>query len=104
APTTVPKDGAINKVKGGKTPVPIAEATPTSRPMLADLLGLFVPPATQAAIPTDPYRAQHDFLRTLAPSTVLRGLAAANRMEQEAKEANRRFGVFVKSVSNAWMG
>ncbi len=103
APTTVPKDGAINKVKGGKTPVPIADASPASRSMLADVIGLFVPPAAHASIPRDPYRAQHDFLRTLAPSTVLRGLAAANRMERQAKEANRRFGVFIKSGSNAWL-
>jgi hypothetical protein len=56
--------------------VPIADASP-SRPVLARLLGLFVPPAAQAALPSDPYGAQYDFLRTLAPSTVLRGLAAA---------------------------
>src|SRR5207253_2143194 len=42
-------------------------------------------------------------LRTVAPSTVLRGLRAANRMEREAKELNRKFGVFIKSGSNSWL-
>src|SRR5262249_47507697 len=103
APTTVPKDGAINKVKGGTTPVPIADATPAAPARrLADLLGFVVAPAFADA-PRDPYRAQHDFLRSLAPSTITRGLRAADRMEREAKEANRKFGVFIKSGSNAWL-
>ena len=104
ATTTVPKSGAINKVKGGKTPTPIADATPavTPRPF-ADLLALLVPPSALADVKRDPYRAQHDFLRTVAPSTVLRGLRAANRMEREAKELNRKFGVFIKSGSNSWL-
>src|SRR5262249_46824865 len=63
----------------------------------------FIVPAAFADAPRDPYRAQHDFLRTLAPATVLRGLRATERMEREAREANRRFGVFLKSGSNAWV-
>ena len=103
APTTVPKDGAINKVKGGTTPVPIADATPAAATRrLADLLGFVVTPAFADA-PRDPYGVQHDFLRSLAPSTITRGLRAADRMEREAKEANRKFGVFIKSGSNAWV-
>jgi len=103
APTTVPKDGAINDVKGGKTPVPIADASvdaPAQR--LANALGLFVTPAFADA-PRDPYRGQHEFLRSLAPSSVLRGLRAAERMEHAAQRANRLFGVFIKSGSNAWL-
>jgi len=103
APTTVPKSGAINKVKGGKTPVPIADARPAASPLpFTRLLALLAPPAL-ADVQPDPYRAQHDFLRTLAPSTVLRGLRAANRMEREARDLNRRFGVFIRSGSNAWL-
>jgi penicillin amidase len=104
APTTVPKTGAINKVKGGKTPVPIADAAPAAPPSLfADVLRLLAPPAAVAAAPHDPYGTQHAFLRSLAPSTVRRGLAAAERMEREARELNRKFGVFIKSGSNAWV-
>jgi len=103
APTTVPKTGAINKVKGGKTPVPIADVQPAARPLpFARLLALLAPPVL-ADVGPDPYQPQHDFLRTLAPSTVLRGLRAANRMEREAKDLNRRFGVFIRSGSNAWL-
>src|SRR5207244_11552589 len=67
ATTTVPKSGAINKVKGGKTPVPIADARPAASPLpFTRLLALLAPPAL-ADVPPDPYRAQHDFLRPLAP-------------------------------------
>jgi penicillin G amidase len=99
APTTIPATGAVNKVKGGKTPVPIADATPASPWSFADLFA--APPALAA--PRDPYRAQHAFVAGLAPSTVLRGLRAAERMEREAKDLNRRFGVFLHSGSNAWL-
>jgi penicillin amidase len=99
APTTVPKTGAINKVKGGKTPVPIADATPS---VPRGLWSLFELPQAVAA-PRDPYRAQHDFLRSVPASTIRHGLRATERMEREAKELNRRFGVFLKSGSNAWV-
>ncbi|HXJ35523.1 MAG TPA: penicillin acylase family protein [Candidatus Eisenbacteria bacterium] len=104
APTTIPTSGAINKVKGGKTPVPIADAAPVGVPsVLAQVLGFFTPPIALADIPRDPYRAQHAFLRDVPPSTILRGLRATQRMEREARELNRRFGVFLKSGSNAWV-
>ncbi|HYR97079.1 MAG TPA: penicillin acylase family protein [Candidatus Binatus sp.] len=106
APTTIPTTGAINPVVGGQTPVPIADATPAApRPalLLADRLRLFLTPALVFASPGDPRATQHDFVRALERTTVLRGLRAAERMEREARELNRRFGVFVHSGSNAWV-
>jgi len=106
APTTIPKIGAINRVIGGHTPVPLAAAAPapfTMPALLAEPLRLLFSPALAAVTPDDPRVRQRDFVRDLAPSTILRGLRAAERLEREAKELNRRFGVFVHSGSNAWV-
>src|SRR5262249_34875060 len=35
--------------------------------------------------------------------TILKGLRAAERLEREARDLNRRFGVFLHSGSNAWV-
>jgi len=105
APTTVPKTGAINPVNGGQTPVPIADAAPLAPPAtrLAAALGLLLAPARALAAPADPQAAQHDFVRGLDPRTILRGLAAAERLEREARELHHRFGTFVRWGSNAWL-
>jgi len=105
APTTIPKTGAINPVRGGHTPVPLADATPRqpSR-MLAGLMrSLLAAPPALAASDDDPSAAQHAFVQGLERRTILRGLAAAERMERHARELNRRFGVFITSGSNAWL-
>jgi penicillin amidase len=98
----VPKDGAINKVKGGKTPIPIADATPAApSDRLAGVLALFVPPAFADA-PSDPYRSQHEFLRSLDVDGAAR--APRRRAHGAAGEGGEpRFGVFIKSGSNAWL-
>lgn len=103
APTTVPPTGAINRVIGGRTPVPIAEAEPVSAPpVLAERLRLLFAPA--AALATgDPRGVQRDFVRGLDPASIARALAAADRMEAHARDLNRRFGVFLHSGSNAWV-
>jgi acyl-homoserine lactone acylase PvdQ len=106
APTTIPKTGAINRVIGGHTPVPTADAAPAaSAPavLLAERLRLFLTPALVFAAPVDPRASQHEFVRSLDHSTVLRGLRAAERMAREAHDLNRRFGVFVHSGSNSWL-
>ena len=105
SPTTIPATGAITPVKGGHTPTPLADAAPLRvRDRVAELLTpLVVPPSALAAASDDPFAAQHAFLADLAPSTILRGLAAAQRLEAHARELNRRFGVFVTSGSNAWV-
>src|SRR5262249_6277241 len=67
------------------------------------LRSLFEPPQALAALPDDPVAAQHAVGTGLDPRTVLRGLAAAERMRRHAEELNRRFGVFVHSGSNSWL-
>lgn len=105
APTTVPKTGAINPVIGGHTPVPIVDATPGASPatMLADRLAVLLSPNIALASPGNPMNGQDEFVRALGPSTVLKGLAAAERMEREARELRRRFGTFLHWGSNAWV-
>jgi penicillin amidase len=104
APTTIPKTGAINPVRGGHTPIPLAAITPGSGSLLATgLRSLFEPPPALAAPSEDPIAAQHAFVQGLDRGTVLRGLAAAERMRRHAEELNRRFGVFVHSGSNSWL-
>jgi penicillin amidase len=104
APTTIPKTGAINPVRGGHTPVPLAAVEPVSGSLLAmGLRSLFEPPQALAALPDDPAAAQFAFVHGLDSRTVLRGLAAAERMRRHAEELNRRFGVFVHSGSNSWL-
>ncbi|HYY06036.1 MAG TPA: penicillin acylase family protein, partial [Candidatus Limnocylindria bacterium] len=105
APTTVPKTGAINPVVGGTTPVPIADAAALAPPAtrLAAALGLLLAPVRALAAPADPRATQHDFVRGLDPRTILKGLAAAERLEREARELHHRFGTFVRWGSNAWL-
>ena len=104
APTTIPKTGAINPVRGGHTPIPLASAAPATRWALGEgLRSLLEPPPALAALPDDPGAAQRAFVQGLDRSTVLRGLAAAERMRRHAEELNRRFGVFVHSGSNSWV-
>jgi acyl-homoserine lactone acylase PvdQ len=105
SPTTIPAHGAITPVKGGRTPIPLADAAPIRSPFrLADGLRLLLgPPPALAASDDDPLGAQHAFLGELAPGTILRGLSAADRLERHAHELNRRFGVFITSGSNAWV-
>src|SRR5262249_59980502 len=84
SPPTIPAKGAITPVKGGHTPIPLAEAAPLRfRARLAELLP---PPSALADAGDDPFAAQHDFLAGLAPSTILRGLAAAQKLEAHARD------------------
>src|SRR5262245_38085011 len=103
APTTIPATGAINKVRGGKTPVPLAAAGVPAPALLVERLRLLFSPGLALAAPVDPWAQQHAFVRGLAPSTVLRGLAAAERMAAAARRAQRKFGTFVHWGSNAWV-
>ena len=96
SPTTVPKDGAINKVKGGKTPIPIVDATPRRRPIVSPTCWRSSCRAAFADAPSDPYRSQHEFLRSPRRRRCCAGSRAAERMERQAKEANRKFGVFIR--------
>ncbi len=99
APTTIPRTGAVNPVKGGHTPEPLASARPARLP---ELLRTWLTP-TAAVGADDPAARQHAFVQGLERRTILRGLAAADRMERHARDLNRRFGVFVTSGSNAWV-
>src|SRR5262249_44779021 len=99
APTTIPASGAINPVKHGTTPVPLAEADPDRASRFAQLLA----PDDAQAGPPDSHLAQHAFVGRLAGATILKGLRAADRLAAEAKELNRRFGLFIHSGSNAWL-
>jgi acyl-homoserine lactone acylase PvdQ len=103
APTTVPATGAINPVIGGTTPTPLADAAPDRPTRLADALRLLLAPAVALATPVDAGARQHTFVRGLEPTTILKGLRAAERLEREARDLNRRFGVFLHSGSNAWV-
>src|SRR5581483_2728309 len=90
APTTVPTTGAINRVIGGTTPVPLAEAVPARiEPpvLLAERLRLLFSPAIALARPVDPRERQHAFVRGLSPETILHGVRAAERLEREAARA-----------------
>ncbi len=102
APTTIPTTGAINPVSHGTTPVPLASALPVPPPLAARAALHFGPvPALAEARPTR--EAQLDFVQSLPPATVRRGLAAAERMRREAERLNRLFGVFLRWGSNAWL-
>jgi penicillin amidase len=101
APTTIPTTGAVNPVRGGHTPVPLAVAPQVRRSILADSLRWFM--AAPALASVAPAADQLRFVQTLEPRTILRGLRAAERLERHARELNRRFGVFVRSGSNAWV-
>ena len=76
APTTIPATGAINPVRGGQTPVPLADAAPAARRRCWRTAAA---PARRrrrpSARPTIRAARQHDFVQALAPSTILRGLA-----------------------------
>src|SRR5207253_3337308 len=100
APTTVPKTGAINPVRGGHTPVPIASRLAPAAARLADAFELLLAPRLALAASRP---AQADFVRALDPRTILKGLAAADRLEREARDLRRRFGTFVRWGSNAWV-
>src|SRR5579871_4236296 len=102
APTTVPATGAINPVSHGTTPVPLAAAAPPL-PVLAARTALLLGPAAAVAAPRPVHEAQLAFVQSLPPASVLRGLAAAERMRREAERLNRLFGVFLRWGSNAWL-
>src|SRR5690242_1056695 len=100
APTTVPKTGAINAVRGGHTPVPIASRSAPPATRLGDAFGLLLAPSVALA---SAQTTQHEFVRGLDPRTILKGLSAADRLEREARDLHHRFGTFIHWGSNAWV-
>src|SRR5579883_1559373 len=103
APTTIPTTGAINPVSHGTTPVPLASALPVPPPLAARAALLFGP-APALAEARSPRAAQLDFVQSLPPATVRRGLAAAERMRREAERLNRLFGVFLRwGATPGWL-
>src|SRR5262249_56550712 len=60
-------------------------------------------PAAAGRAPVAAGAPQRGCVRRPEPTTTLKGLRAAERLEREARDLNRRSGVFIHSGSNAWV-